>query len=452
MRSIAVVGASLAGLSAARALRGQGFEGRLTLIGTESHRPYDRPPLSKEFLAGRMSEADLALEADDEDLGAEWRLGATATGLDPSDRRVLLDDGTSVRADGIVVATGASARTLPGGGGLGGVHTLRSLDDARALRSDLVKGRRLVVIGAGFIGAEVASTARDLGLDVTVVETAPTPFAGALGAEMGAVVASLHGDHGVRLICGVGVRGLLGAGRGLAGTDRADGVQRSEGAGRVDGASGPEGVDRVEGARAPEGVDRVEGARAPEGADRVEGALLDDDRILPADVVLVGIGARPNVEWLAGAGFQLTNGVVCDAGGATGVPGVVAVGDCAAWFDPAMGYHHRVEHWTGALRRPAAAAVTLLSGGATAPDPPSSPYFWSDQYGMKIQFVGHARPGDTVTVEEGDVADRSFLAVYRRQDRPVAVLSLNQVRLFTRWRRRLDAVPNRTDSTLRSEL
>jgi NADPH-dependent 2,4-dienoyl-CoA reductase/sulfur reductase-like enzyme len=182
VRSIAVVGASLAGLSAARALRGQGFDGRLTLIGTESHRPYDRPPLSKEFLAGRMSEADLALETDDEDLGAEWRLGVTATGLDPGDRRVLLDDGTSVRADGIVVATGASARTLPGGGGLGGVHTLRSLDDARALRSDLVKGRRLVVIGAGFIGAEVASTARDLGLDVTVVETAPTPFAGALGA------------------------------------------------------------------------------------------------------------------------------------------------------------------------------------------------------------------------------------------------------------------------------
>lgn len=397
MRSIAVVGASLAGLSAARALRGQGFDGRLTLIGTERHRPYDRPPLSKDFLAGRMSEADLALEADDEDLGAEWRLGVTATGLDPRERGVLLGDGTSVRADGLVIATGAAARSLPGNGGFGGVHTLRSLDDARALRADLVQGRRLVVIGAGFIGAEVASTARELGLDVTVVETAPTPFAGALGAEMGTVVASLHGDHGVRLICGVGVRGLT-------------------------------------------------------GADRVDGVLLDDDRVLPADVVLVGIGARPNVEWLEGAGFQLANGVVCDAGGATGVPGVVAVGDCAAWFDPALGQHHRVEHWTGALQRPAAAAVTLLSGGTTVPDPPRSPYFWSDQYGMKIQFVGHARPGDAVTVEEGDVAGRSFLAVYRRQDRPVAVLSMNQVRLFARWRRRLDVVPDRTGSTLRSEL
>ncbi|WP_433257000.1 NAD(P)/FAD-dependent oxidoreductase [Streptosporangium sp. CA-135522] len=388
MRSIAVVGASLAGLSAARALRGQGFDGRLTLIGTERHRPYDRPPLSKDFLAGRMSEADLALETDDEDLGAAWRLGVTATGLDPRDRGVLLGDGTTVRADGIVIATGATARRLPGSDGLDGVHTLRSLDDARALRADLVPGRSLVVIGAGFIGAEVASTARELGLDVTVVETAPAPFAGSLGAEMGAVVASLHGDHGVRLICGVGVRALTGTGR-------------------------------------------------------VNGVLLDDDRVLPADVVLVGIGARPNVEWLGGSGLQLANGVLCDAGGATGVPGVVAVGDCAAWFDPAVGQHHRVEHWTGALQRPAAAAVTLLSGGMTVPEPPRPPYFWSDQYGTKIQFVGHARPGDTITVEEGDVADRSFLAVYRRDDRPVAVLSMNQVRLFTRWRRQIDAVTTR---------
>ncbi|MFF5208847.1 NAD(P)/FAD-dependent oxidoreductase [Streptosporangium sp. NPDC000396] len=388
MRSIAVVGASLAGLSAARALRNQGFDGRLTLIGTEWHRPYDRPPLSKEFLAGRLSEADLSLEAEDEDLGVEWKLGVTAVGLDPRSRSVLLGDGTSERADGIVIATGATARSLPGNGGLDGVHTLRSLDDARALRADLVGGRRLVVIGAGFIGAEVASTARELGLDVTVVEAAPIPFANVLGAEMGTTVASLHGDHGVRLICGVGVRALT-------------------------------------------------------GTDRVNGVLLDDGRTLPADVVLVGIGARPNVEWLEGSGVQLGNGVLCDAAGATNVPGVVAVGDCAAWFDPAVGQHHRVEHWTGALQRPAAAAVTLLSGGMTVPEPPKSPYFWSDQYDTKIQFVGYARPGDKLVVEEGDVANRSFLAVYYRDDQPVAVLSMNQVRLFTRWRRRIDAVTTR---------
>ncbi len=386
MKSIAVVGASLAGLSAARALRAQGFDGRLTLIGTEAHRPYDRPPLSKDFLAGRMTEADLALETDDEDLAADWRLGVAAAGLDPRERRVLLADGTSVRADGVVVATGAAARSLADG--LGGIHTLRSLDDARALRADLVEGRRLVVIGAGFIGAEVASTARELGLDVTVVETAAAPFARSLGTVMGTVVGSLHGDHGVRLICGVAVREFT-------------------------------------------------------GSDRVDGVVLADGRRLEADVVLVGIGATPNVGWLDGSGVQLADGVVCDAGGGTSVPGVVAVGDCAAWFEPALGHHHRVEHWTGALQRPATAATTLLSGGTTAPNPPRPPYFWSDQYQIKIQFVGHVRPGDSVAVEEGAVSDRSFLAVYRRDDRPVAVLGMNQVRQFTRWRRQIDAVTTR---------
>ncbi|WP_214416034.1 NAD(P)/FAD-dependent oxidoreductase [Sphaerisporangium fuscum] len=386
MRSVAVVGASLAGLSAARALRAQGYDGPLTIIGAERHRPYDRPPLSKDFLAGRIGEADLALEAEGEDLAAEWRLGVTAIGLDPRDRRVLLDDGTSVRADGIVVATGAAARSLPGTDGLAGVHTLRTLDDARALRAELTGGRRLVVIGAGFVGAEVASTARGLGLEVTVVEAAPAPLALALGAEMGAVIASLHGDHGVRLLCGTGVRALTGNGR-------------------------------------------------------VDGVLLEDGRRLPADVVLAGIGARPTTAWLEGSGVEIgPGGVLCDAAGATALPGVVAVGDCCTWFEPALGRHHRVEHWTPALQRAATAAATLLSGGTAAPPPARAPYFWSDQYDVKIQFAGHAGPDCTVTVEEGDLASRSFLAVYRREGQAVAVLGVNQVRQFTRWRRRLDVV------------
>lgn len=183
-----MVGASLAGLSAARSLRKQGYDGRLVLIGDEAHRPYDRPPLSKEFLAGTLGEADLGLETDGEDLRAEWLLGTRATGLDRTDRSVRLADGRNVRADGIVIATGAAARTLPGAGGLTGVHTLRTLDDARALRDELARGGRLVVIGGGFIGAEVASTAYALGLDVTVIEAAPTPLAGPLGETMGAVV------------------------------------------------------------------------------------------------------------------------------------------------------------------------------------------------------------------------------------------------------------------------
>ncbi|MFB7510537.1 FAD-dependent oxidoreductase, partial [Streptomyces broussonetiae] len=207
MRTVAVVGASLAGLSAARSLRKRGYDGRLVLVGEELHRPYDRPPLSKEFLAGAIGEAELALERDDEDLEAQWLLGARAIGLDRTARAIRLADGRTVRADGVVIATGAAARTLPGSEGLAGVHVLRTLDDARALRDELARGGRVVVIGGGFIGAEVASTAYVLGLDVTVVEAAPTPLAGPLGPDMGEVVSALHTDHGVRLLCGVGVKG-----------------------------------------------------------------------------------------------------------------------------------------------------------------------------------------------------------------------------------------------------
>ncbi|MEV6997012.1 FAD-dependent oxidoreductase [Streptomyces sp. NPDC093982] len=384
MRTVAVVGASLAGLSAARSLRKQGYDGRLVVIGDELHRPYDRPPLSKEFLAGTLGETELALETDDEDLRAEWLLGSRAVGLDRTERTVRLADGHEVRADGVVLATGAAARTLPGSEGLSGVHTLRTLDDARALRDELARGGRLVVIGGGFIGAEVASTAYALGLDVTVVEVAPTPLAGPLGETMGAVVSALHADHGVRLLCGVGVKGLS-------------------------------------------------------GETRVDAVLLEDGRSLPADIVVVGVGASPCVQWLDGSGVELDNGVKCGADGRTSLAGVVAVGDCANWYDPRAGFHRRVEHWTGARERPDAAVAALLAGGAVAPAVPRPPYFWSDQYGVKIQFVGHAAGADSVTVEAGATDDRDVLAVYRRAGDPVAVLGMNQPRLFTRWRKQLAA-------------
>jgi NADPH-dependent 2,4-dienoyl-CoA reductase/sulfur reductase-like enzyme len=384
VRTVAVVGASLAGLSAARSLRKQGYDGRLVVIGDELHRPYDRPPLSKEFLAGTLGEADLSLETDDEDLRAEWLLGARAAGLDRTERAVRLADGREVRADGIVIATGAVARTLPGSEGLAGVHTLRTLDDARALRDELARGGRLVVIGGGFIGAEVASTAYALGLDVTVVEAAPTPLAGPLGARMGDIVSALHVDHGVRLLCGVGVKGLS-------------------------------------------------------GERRVDAVLLEDGRSIPGDIVVVGVGARPCVEWLEGSGVELDNGVKCGADGRTSLAGVVAVGDCASWYDPRAGAHRRVEHWTGARERPDAAIATLLAGGAVEPGVPRPPYFWSDQYGVKIQFAGHAAAADSVTIEAGAADDRDVLAVYRRAGVPVAVLGMNQPRLFTRWRKQLAA-------------
>lgn len=390
MNTVTVVGASLAGLSAARALRAYGYDGRIEIVGAERHRPYDRPPLSKEFLAGAVTADDLALEsAEDEALDLTWRLGRSAVRLDPADRAVVLDTGERVAGDGVVVATGATARQFPGPR-LAGVHSLRTLDDAVELRSRLLPGTRLVVIGAGFIGAEVASTARRLGVDVTVVEAAPIPLAGPLGEEMGRACAALHAEHGVRLIAGA-----VGA--------------------------------------------RLVGER------RVRAVRLADGTELPADLVVTGIGSIPCVGWLAGSGLSIDGGVLTDERCATAIPGVVAVGDCALAHSRYAGVPLRAEHWTQAQQQPALAAATLL-GRDHQPAPLAGlPYFWSDQYGVRLQFAGHRRTGDTVEVIEGDLESRRFVAVYRRDEGPaagtatraVAVLAMNQPRPFARWRREL---------------
>ncbi|AHH96534.1 NAD(P)/FAD-dependent oxidoreductase [Kutzneria albida] len=377
MRTVVVVGASLAGLSAVRALRAQGYDGHLVVVGEERHQPYDRPPLSKDFLAGKATAGSLDLLGDqDEALEVQWRLGTRAVRINAADRSVLLSTEDSLRCDGVVLATGARARALPGGGGLDRVHCLRTLDDAVALRADLLPGARLVIIGAGFIGAEVASTARLLGLDVTVVEADPVPLARQFGLEMGQLCARLHGENGVRLLTGVGVRELV-------------------------------------------------------GASKVEGVRLVDGTVLPADVVVVGIGAVPNTEWLAGSGLVLGNGVITDTSCATNLGHVVAVGDCAAV------HGERVEHWTNALEQPTVAAATLLDGERGRHVHTAAPYFWSDQYGVRIQFAGHRAPGDAVRVVEGDPEERSFLAVYERAGEPVAVVAMNRAKAFGRWRRQL---------------
>jgi len=379
VKSVAIIGASLAGLSAARALRDQGFDGNVTIVGGEPRRPYDRPPLSKEFLAGDWDEDKLRLEDDGEDLEARWFLGVRAVGLDPAGQRIELSDGSELTADGVVIATGAAARWLPGAQRTEGTHVLRTLDDACALRAELLPGSRLVIIGAGFIGAEVASTARRLGVNVTVAEAAPTPLSLQVGQRVGARLAALHAEHGTTLHLGVGVVGLS-------------------------------------------------------GSDRVTGVELADGRRLPADVVVIGIGARPEIGWLSGSGIALGDGIICDSGGATSIPSVVAVGDCAAWFDPLSRGHERIEHWAGAVERPDTAVATLLAGGTHAGGPPPQPYFWSNQYGSHIQFAGSTRAGDEVVIEEGE---RGFLAVYYRQGNPVAVLGVDQVRQFTQMRRQL---------------
>jgi 3-phenylpropionate/trans-cinnamate dioxygenase ferredoxin reductase subunit len=383
--SVTVVGASLAGLSTARALRAQGYQGRLTVVGAEHHAPYDRPPLSKEYLAGTLERAELdLLTPEDDALAADWLLGRTATALDTHERAVVLDGGERLVSDAVVIATGARARQLPGPA-LAGVHTVRTVDDATALRAELLPGARLVLIGGGFIGAEIASTARDLGLDVVVVEAMGVPLAGPLGTEIGQACAALHAEHGVRLITGVPVRQVL-------------------------------------------------------GIDRVRAVQLADGRELPADVVVVGIGATPCVEWLAGSGLAMdaaSGGVRTDAYCATEVPGVVAVGDCASAYRRRAGGPVRVEHWTNALKHPASAAATLLG----APSPPSAdhevPYFWSEQYGARLQFAGHRVHGDQVEVVEGDLDAGNFLAVYRRDGEPVAVFAMNRPKPFVRWRREL---------------
>ncbi|MET9719623.1 FAD-dependent oxidoreductase [Streptomyces rochei] len=382
MRTVAVVGAALSGLYAARELRDQGFGGRLVIIGDEDHPPYDRPPLSKDFLTGRADEERLAL-CDAEEraaLDAEWLLGVRARGLDAPGRSVLLDDGRAVRADGVVIATGASARRLPGRG-LAGVHTLRTLDDARALRADLTCGtRRVVVIGGGFIGAETASACAALGHAVTVVEAAPLPLVPQLGAEMAAVCAGLHRRAGTALVTGASVAAL-------------------------------------------------------HGTDAVTAVALRNGRILPADVVVVGIGAVPNTGWLAGSPLVVDDGVRCDHGCVTSLPHVVAVGDVARVDGT------RAEHWTSATEQPRAAVTNLLAG-KTVRSAGTVPYFWSDQYGARIQFAGRRREGDTVHITEGGVVDGApgadgLLARYRREGRTTAVLAVDRPRPFARARREL---------------
>lgn len=382
--TVVVVGTSLAGTHAAQALRAEGFDGRLVLVGDEPHRPYDRPPLSKRFLSAGSSgdESLLGLPVSDalDGLGVEWRLGVGATSLDLGRRAVGLADGTEVDFDGLVVATGCAARWLPGSEPMGGAHVLRSLDDARRLAADLDAGpQRVLVVGAGFIGLEVAATCRERGLEVTVVDVAGAPIEHALGAEMGDVVALVHRDHGVDLRLGTGVAGL--------------------------DAAGPDGG-------------------------RVHRARLGDGSVVAADVVVIGVGVRPRTEWLEGSGLALQDGVLCDETGLA-APGVVAAGDVARWPNATFGGElMRVEHWEHALEMGGHAARRLLAGeggAALAPFAPV-PWFWSDQYDRKLQLAGRPHPSDEVSIVAGSIDERRFAAVYSRQGRVVGVLGMNRPR------------------------
>ena len=371
-QSVTVVGAGLAGLRTVERLRHRGYQGRIVLLGAEPHPPYDRPPLSKQILAGEWESGRLALRPEEHlaDLRLDMRLGVEATGLDLSAREVRLADGESVGYDVLVIATGVRPRRLPGEG----AHVLRTLDDALALRENLGAGTRLVVVGAGFLGAEAAAVARGLGTKVTMLEPAPVPLAHAVGAEVGAVLAQAHLDHGVDLRTGVGVASV-----------------------------------------APDGV------------------RLADGELVAADEVIVAIGAQPNTEWLEGSGLTIDNGVVCDEY-CVAAPGVYAAGDVARWHNPLFDASMRIEHRTNAAEQGMAVARNLLSPDSPKPFAPV-PYFWSDQYDMKVQAFGYLRGHEEIAVVEGDYAERRFLVAYRTGDRVAGVLGVGiSPKVIRPWR------------------
>lgn len=382
-RRIVVVGASLAGLRVVEALRGLGYDGGLTLVGEESHPPYDRPPLSKQVLQGVWEPEQTRFRRKDgyDGLGLEMRLGVRATGLDVGGQHVQLDDGTAIPFDCLVVATGARVRTLPGTAPRPGLHVLRGLDDALAIRHSMEGATKVAIVGAGFIGLEVAASCRARGLDVVAIEAMPAPLTPNVGPALCEMVAGVHRDHGVDLRTGVTVTGLLG-------DERANGLALSDGS-------------------------------------RVE-----------ADFVVVGIGVVPNTEWLQGSGLTIDNGLVCDAAGAASER-VFAAGDVARIPNAWLGGNPRIEHWTNAVEQAAHVAGNILADAGARRAFTSVPYFWSDQYDMKIQFLGRAHKDDEVVVVDGALADRRVTALYRRGDRVVACLAINQPRSIVKYRKLL---------------
>jgi 3-phenylpropionate/trans-cinnamate dioxygenase ferredoxin reductase subunit len=364
-----IVGASLAGAKAAEALRTEGFDGRVLLVGAEQERPYERPPLSKDYLRGEAGRAKVYAH-DEGFYGAhdiELCLGRRAVSLDTSTRELGLDDGERLRYSALLLTTGARPRRLEiPGSELEGVMYLRSVEDSDALRARLDKGGTVVVIGAGWIGSEVAASARQRGLEVTVVEPGAVPLERVLGAEVGAIYRDVHADHGVRLLLGTGVEAF-------------------------------------------------------EGGSAVERVRTSDERELDCDFAVVGVGVEPRTELALAAGLSIDNGILADERLRTSAPGVFAAGDVANAQHPFYGERIRVEHWANALNQGPAAARNML-GHADAYE--RLPYFFSDQYDVGMEYSGFARSWDRVVLR-GDVASREFIAFWMVEDRVVAGMNVN---------------------------
>ncbi|MFI9272908.1 NAD(P)/FAD-dependent oxidoreductase [Kitasatospora sp. NPDC052896] len=384
---IVVVGASLAGLRAAEALRDEGFTGELTLIGDEPHEPYDRPPLSKAVLAGRLT-TDHTVLPRVRDIDARWLLGVAATGLDVPGRRVTLADGRQVGFERLLIATGTRARPWPeaAGGGLAGVHLLRGRDDADRLRAALAAGpRRVLVIGAGFTGGEVASSCRELGLAVTVTQRGPAPLASALGGVVGRFAAGLYRDAGVDLRPDTTVDALEGDERG-----------------------------------------------------RLCRARLSDGSVLDVEVAVVAAGAVANTEWLAASGLAVDeSGVTCDAAcrallaDGTAVPGVFVAGDVARWPHPRYpGRLLRLDHWDNAVAQARTAAHNLMHDPRDHRSHQPLPAFWSNQFGINLKCVGLPAIADQLVVTQGSLEQRKFVAAYGCRGRLVAAVAVDSPRVL----------------------
>ncbi|MFE7800729.1 NAD(P)/FAD-dependent oxidoreductase [Nocardia sp. NPDC057440] len=357
---IVIVGAGLAGLRTAEELRRAGYEGDLILVGEESRLPYDRPPLSKQFVRGETDDTTLRPEEFFVEKQIDLRLNTRAVGVDTAARQVALADGSALDYAQLIIATGLRPRRLPGLPDLKGVHVLRGYADAAALRAELSGASRALVVGAGFIGCELAASFRAGGVQVVLIEPQPTPLASVLGEQVGALVARMHRAEGVDLRCGTGLDTFLAA----------------------------------------------------DDADRVRGARLSDGSEVHADLVVIGVGSRPVTEWLADSAIALAEpaaggGVLADEVGRTSVEGVWAVGDVAAWLHE-TGQRKRVEHWTNAGEQAKLLACALL--GAQPPTAARVPYFWSDQYDVKIQALGTPTATDEVHIVSDD--GRKFLAYY----------------------------------------
>jgi 3-phenylpropionate/trans-cinnamate dioxygenase ferredoxin reductase component len=381
MDRIVIIGGGAAGLAAAEALRSEGYIGALTMLCDEPELPYDRPPLSKQVLTGAwdLERTRFREAAHYAELGIRLVRGR-ADALDADGRTVYLSDGYPLRFDGLIIATGVRPRRLSSGHELAGVHVLRDHQDVAALRAAFAAGGRVVIVGGGFLGMEVAAAARGLGLDVTVIEPLAQPMIRQVGPMIGAEVARLHREHGVDLRTGIGVTGLQG------------------------------------------------------DAGAVTGVALTDGSILPADCVLVAIGSVPATDWLAASGLAVGDGVECDEH-CRAAPGIYAAGDVASWVNPRYQRRMRVEHRMNATEQGTAAAVNLLKGDVQPFAP--LPYFWSDQYNVKIQVHGHRSDDAEATIEEGSPADGKFVALYRKDGAPTAALGWNSPARLVRYRKLL---------------